>query len=147
MIQLFLMRQLTWGTWLSIENQKSGKSIGHKIIWNRSKVKKCKFKPKKHAGFFQTPYYFSLIFVDNNSHKFRDQPPSPHYQCCLQVFGTVWCCKLWYCFSFNILQNWLKGRGMLYFCKVDHSRISIAFFRNLPEIIMWDIVTKVEEDR
>ena len=25
----------------------------------------------------------------NTSHKFWDQSPSPHYQCCLQVSGTV----------------------------------------------------------
>ena len=66
----------------------------------------------------------------NTSHKFWDQPPSPHYQCCLQVFGTVFCCKLWRCFSSNILQHWVGWRGLVYFCKVDHSRISIIFFRN-----------------
>ena len=78
-------------------------------------------------------FFFIFFFVDNiynTSHKFWDQPPSPHYQCCLQVFGTVCCCKLWRCFSSNILQHWVGGRGLVYFCKVDHSRISKKFFRN-----------------
>ena len=33
-------------------------------------------------------------------------------------------------YSANILQHWVGGRGLIYFCKVDHSRIFINFSRN-----------------
>ena len=82
---------------------------------------------QKNAEFFQAIYYFSFIFLDNTSYKFWNRLPSPHYQCCLQVFGTVCCCKFWLCFSSNILQHWTGRRSLVYFCKVDHSRISMIF--------------------
>ena len=66
----------------------------------------------------------------NTSHKFWDQSPSPYYQCCLQVSETVSWHKLRCCYSANILQHWVGGRGLIYFCKVDHSRISRNFSRN-----------------
>ena len=61
------------------------------------------------------------------SHKFWDQSPFPYYQCCLQVSETVSRHKLWCCYSANMLQYWVGGRDLIYFCKVDHSRISINF--------------------
>ena len=52
--------------------------------------------------------------------------PHPlHYQCCLQVFETVSWKKLRCCHSSNMLQHWVGEMGLIYFCKVDHSRISI----------------------
>ena len=78
----------------------------------------------------QTPFYFPFNFLDNTSHKFWDQSPSPHYQCFLQVSETVSWHKLRCCYSTNILQHWVGGRGLIYFCKVDYSRISRNFSRN-----------------
>ena len=72
----------------------------------------------------------SLFETNNASHKFWDQSPFPHYQCCLQVCETVFWHKLRICYSSNMLQNWVGGRGLIYFCKVDHSRISRNFSRN-----------------
>ena len=48
-------------------------------------------------------------FAYNNSHKFWDQSPSPHYQCCLQVSETVPWHKFRCCDSANILQHWVGG--------------------------------------
>ena len=58
----------------------------------------------KNTRFFQTPFYFSFIFLDNISYKFWDQFPSQHYQYCLEVSETVSWHKLWCCYSSNILQ-------------------------------------------
>ena len=68
----------------------------------------------------------------NTSHKFWNQPPPPIIKRCLQVLETVSCHKLRRCFSSNILQHWVGGEVwfLVYFCKVDHSRIFINFFRN-----------------
>ena len=66
----------------------------------------------------------------NTWHKFWDQSPSLHYQCSLQVSETESWHKLRCCYSSNMLQHWVGERGLIYFCKVDHSRISINFFRN-----------------
>ena len=66
----------------------------------------------------------------NTSHKFWDQTPCLHYQCCLQVSKTVSWHKLWCCYPANILQHWVGRRGLIYFCKVNHSRISGIFSRN-----------------
>ena len=63
-------------------------------------------------------------------HKFWDQSPSPHYQCCLQVSETVSWRKLPCCYSANMLQHLVGGRVLIYSRKVDHSRISINFSRN-----------------
>ena len=73
---------------------------------------------------------YDACFSYNISHKFWDQSPSPHYQCCLQVYETVSLHKLWCCYSANMLQHWVGGRGLIYFCKMDYSRISINFSRN-----------------
>ena len=66
----------------------------------------------------------------NTSHKFWDQSPSPHYQCCFQVFETVPWHKLPCCYSSNILQHWVGGRDLIYSCKLDQSRIFINFSMN-----------------
>ena len=66
----------------------------------------------------------------NTSDKFWVQSPSPHSQCCLQVSETVSWHKLRCCYSANMLQDWVGGRGLIYFWKVDHSRIFIHFSRN-----------------
>ena len=63
------------------------------------------------------------------SHKFWFQSPSHHYQYYLQVFETVSWHKLQCCYSAKALQNWVGARGVIYFCKVDHSKISRKFSR------------------
>ena len=71
----------------------------------------------------------SFIFL-NTSHKFWDQPPTPNYHCCLQVSEIVSWWKLRCSLSFNILQYLVGGRGLIYFYKVENSRIFINFSRN-----------------
>ena len=117
--------QFFWGSKWTRSNH-----ITHKTIWHIPNIKNSQFKLKKMPAFFQTPFYFSFIFLDNTSHKFWDQSPSPHYQCCLQVSETVSWHKLRCRYSAIILQHWVGGRGLIYFCKEDHSRISINFSRN-----------------
>ena len=75
-------------------------------------------------------YYNHVFIIFNTSHKFWDQSPSPHYQRCLQVSETVCWHKLRCCYSTNMLQHWAGGRDLIYFCEVDHSRISINVSRN-----------------
>ena len=60
--------------------------ISHKTIWHIPNTKNSEFKLKKNARFFQTLFYFSFMYLDNSSHKFWEQSPSSHYQCCLQVY-------------------------------------------------------------
>ena len=71
-----------------------------------------------------TPWFY------NTPHKFWDQSPSSHFQYCLQVSETVTWHRLWCCYSANILQDWVEWRGLIYFCKVNHYRISRIFSRN-----------------
>ena len=105
-------------------------AISHKTIWHIRNIKNSEFKLKRNVTFFQTPFYFSFIFLENTSNKFWDQYPSRHYQCCLQVSETVFWHKLQCCYSANILQHWIGGRGLIYFCKVGHSRTFTKFARN-----------------
>ena len=70
---------------------------------------------------------FTYSSTYNISHKVWDQSSSPHCQCCLQVSETVSWHKLRSCYSPNMLQHWVGGRGLIYFCKLDHSRIFINF--------------------
>ena len=51
-----------------------------------------------------------LKFWYNISHKFWDQSPSPHYQCCFHVFKTASWHKTRSCFSSNIAAHW-KSRN------------------------------------
>ena len=93
---------------------------------------------KKHQSAYRYALVLNRSYFDekyletyyNTSHKFWDQSPSPYYQCCLQVSETVSCHKFWYRYTANILQHWVGGRGLIYFWKVDHSRIFINFSRN-----------------
>ena len=121
--------QFFWGSKWSRSNP-----ISHKTIWHIPNIKNSEFKLKKSARFFQTPFYFSWIFLDNTSHKFWDQSPSPHYQCCLQISETVSWHKLRCCYPANILQHWVGGRSLIYFCKVEHSRISRNFSSNWVDL-------------
>ena len=73
---------------------------------------------------------FNKLKAANASHIFWVQFPCPHCQCCFQVSETVSWHKLRCYYSFNMLQNWVRGRSLTYFCKVDHSRISGSFSRN-----------------
>ena len=87
-----------------------------------------------------SPIFYLIVSsrsISNNSHKFWRQCPSPQYQCCFQVSESV------YGTSFGVatLQYFVEGRGLIYFCKVEHSRISKTFYRcwiclnNLSEIL------------
>ena len=52
-----------------------------------------------------------------------------HYHCCLKLSEIVSWHKLRY-YSVNMLQHWVGERGLIYFYKMDHSRISKDFSRN-----------------
>ena len=117
--------QFFWGSkWIR------SNPISHKTIWYIPNINNSQFKLKTMLAFFQTPFYFSFIFLDNTSHKFWDQTPSSRYQCCLQVSETVSWHKLQSCHSSNMLQHWVGGRGLTYFCKVDYSRFFMNFSRS-----------------
>ena len=104
-------------------------SISHKTIWYILNIKSNEFKIKN-AKFLKSFFYFLFNFLDNTSHKFWDQSPLPHYQCCLQLYEAVSWHKVYCCYFANILQDLVEGRDLIYFCKVDHSRIFRNFFRN-----------------
>ena len=65
-------RQFFWESKWSRSNP-----ISYKIIWHMPNIKSSELKIKN-ARFFQTPFYFSFIVLDNNSHKFWDQSSSAH---------------------------------------------------------------------
>ena len=65
----------------------------------------------------------------NNSHKFWDQSPPPTINVGCKFWTNSWH-KLQCCYSSNILQHWVWGRALIYFCNVDYSRISIYSSRN-----------------
>ena len=73
---------------------------------------------------FGVPQGFVLLINSDTN------PSPPHYQRCLQVSETVPWHKLRGCYSVNILQRWVRWRGLIYFWKMDHSRISRSFSRN-----------------
>ena len=79
--------------------------ISHKTIWHISNIKNSEFK-LKNARFYETPFYFSFIFLDNTSHKFWNQSPSSDCQCCLKVSETVSCHKLRCCYSVRYCSPW-----------------------------------------
>ena len=89
------------------------------------------------------PYssHFPTTATYNTSQKLWEQSPFPNYQCPLQVSETVCWHKLRCCYSTKMLQHWVGERGLIYFGKVDHSRISRKFcrcwlgFNNLCEIL------------
>ena len=65
----------------------------------------------------------------------------------LEVSETISWPKLWCFYSFIMLQHWVGGRGLIYFHKVNHSRTSINFSRNLLDLnnlrkILYIIFTK-----
>ena len=81
----------------------------------------------------------------NTSHKFCDQFPSLHYQCYFQVSETVSWHKLWCSYTSNILQHWVRGKDLIYFCKVDRSRSFINVSRNsLGLVTKCEGVTKIK---
>ena len=137
---------------------KNGKSEHHQWILHTQISLSTKFHFKESSLNFRTKFaqkvYFPskkyvkittefsiLKLVYNTWQTFWDQSPSPHYQCCLQVSETVSWHKLRCCCSSNILQHWVKGSCLIYFCKGDHSRVFINFSRiwlgldNLCEIL------------
>ena len=119
-ILITMTLQCFWGSkWLR------SNLISHKTIWHILNIKNSEFKIKKNARFFQTPFYFSFIFLDNHAHKFLGQSPSSRHQ-----YWGSFLAKLRRCYSSNILQHWVRVSGLIYFCKMVHSRISRYFFRN-----------------
>ena len=123
-LPIILTLQFFWGS-----NESRSNPISYKTIWHIPIIQNSELK-LKNAGFFQTPFYFSLFF-QKISHINSETNPLPHlYQSCLLVSETISCHKLRCCYSANILQNWVGGRGLIYFWKVDHSRISRNISRN-----------------
>ena len=56
--------------------------LNQKIVWiHNQSITITKTFAQINALVYESNY--------NTSHKFWDQSPSPHYQCCLQVSGTV----------------------------------------------------------
>ena len=104
--------------------------ISHKTIWHIPNIRNSQFKLKKIPGFSKL-LLFLIYFLGNTSHKFWDQSPSLHYQCCLQVSEAVSWHKARCCNSANMLQHWVGGRGLIYFRKEEHSRTSVIL-RNFP---------------
>ena len=94
----------------------------------------------KNAGKWKN-YQFYLPdfhkFFDNTSQKFWHQSPSPHDRYSLQVSDRVSQHKLWCRYSANMLRHWVGVRGLIYFCKVDHSRIFINISRNWLSLHNW----------
>ena len=97
--------------------------ISHKTIWH------IEFKIKK-MPVFPSPLWFFVYFFRQYLTQILRPIPFPHYQWCLQVSETVSWHKFWRCYSANILQHWVGGSGLIYFWKVDHSRVSRDFSRN-----------------
>ena len=71
------------------------------------------------------------------------QSPFAHYQRCLQVSQTGSLQKLRYFYSSNILQHWVGGKGLIYFCKVNHFRISRNFSLNWDGLNNYSEIMKV----
>ena len=76
------------------------------------------------ATFCRVSASFCWMEIQNTSHKFWDWSHCPHYQCCLQVSETVSWDQRWCHYSANMLQHWVAGRDLIYFCKEDHSKYS-----------------------
>ena len=62
--------QFFWGS-----NWIKSYPISHKTIWHIPNIKNSQFKLKNNATIFQSPFYFSFIFLYNTLHRFWDQSP------------------------------------------------------------------------
>ena len=97
--------------------------------FGRVSIKKSEFK-QTNAGFFQPPFYFPFVFLDNSSHKFWEQFSSPHYQCCLQISEIISWLLLLFQYAttlsrgnevwFLILQNWSFQSFHKFFQELDN---------------------------
>ena len=133
-----LFKQMFWKNtlWIILDSivwDKMQCNFSETIFGNGGSFKnneKCFLFHLESSFLSQIPFYFSFIYLENTSHKFWDQTPYPHYQCCLQVTVTGSCHELLCCCTSNMLQHWAWGRGLICFCKVGHSRISINFSRD-----------------
>ena len=101
-------------------------------------------------GFSKTPHYFSFIFLDNISHKFWDQPPFTPLS---MLLASIWDSFLLQALALLLFQHpatMSRGRGLVYFCKVDHSRISIFYSEiDLVSVIYvrycrWDLIKDLQ---
>ena len=84
----------------------------------------------KYARFFQPSFYFSFPFLDYTLHKFWDQSSLPLLS---MLLASIWKSSLAQASMLLLCQyaaTSRRGRALIYFCKVDHSRISINFSRN-----------------
>ena len=90
-----------------------------------------------------------LFVKSNTSHKFWEQSPSPHYQCCLQVSETVSWHKLRYRYPCQYAATLSRGKGLDLFLQRRPFKNFHNFFQDLAwsQRFMWDIVTKFEEVR
>ena len=81
------------------------------------------------------------VLVATISHISSETNPPPPLLMLFAISGTVSWHKLRSCYSSNMLQHWVGGKDLIYFYKVDHSRISINFswnwlgLNNLCEIL------------
>ena len=119
-VALWQLMQL--GTWCTIVQQ-------IKYLFNILSilVKRILFKFESKTDYYRQHWKTKKSTIP---HKFWDQSPSPNDQCCLQVSETVSWYKLRCSYSSNILQHWVEGSHLIYFCKVGHSRIPINFSGN-----------------
>ena len=75
------------------------------------------------SGIFQTPFHVLFIFLDNTLHKFWDQPLHPIINVVCKYLGQFLVAN----FGVASLPTYCNidsgGTGLVYFCKVDHSRV------------------------
>ena len=106
--------------------------IIHKTIWHISIIKNSNLKLKKMPGFSKPSFIFHSFFstiphINSES----SAPPPVSVLFASKVSETVSWQKLWCCYCSNILQHCVWRTDLICFWKVDHSRISINFSRNL----------------
>ena len=81
-------------------------------------------------GFSKPPVYFSYIFLDNTTHIFWDQYPS----LIINVVASIWDSFLVRALVLLLFQYTAslsgRGRGLVYFDKVNYSRICRIFSWN-----------------
>ena len=95
--------------------------------WSRS-------NPSSHKTNWHIPNIKNIlffIFLDNTSHKFWDQPPSPHYKSCLEVSETFSWHKLQCCYSSNMLATSSKREGPYLFLQSRPYKNFKKFFQKL----------------
>ena len=62
---------------------------------------------------FSKPLLFFICFFRQYRHTCYDQCSFFYYQCCLQISESAFRHRLRRCYSANILQYWVGGRGLI----------------------------------